>query len=596
MGACGGRDIKKSEEEKKKNEENKEASKDKDKNKEKEKDKDKDNVSKKIDTKSRDEKLTNPIININNLQPSKDNTISKQIPGTQTQYKDGSKVIFGQNNAQLPSAIKPINSAKINPEGTSSVFPASLNKDKSKDKKVSIDNERKDTENSKTYLLKNEHLIAPMEGQLFLKTMTNNQIKNLENYNINFYPKGEHILLSFGDTFDIFNTFFSTLYSEHQLYQEQPLYNYNTFFENEDNYNYKGRGIAFNIPNDYYDLYLKSEINSLYNNSNIIFNTNKKSRNTIDINTMNTSTLKQILNMSEKSDDFIKEFNNDSNSQKILNILSTEAEKCSHLHCLHFMGNIFDGGSMGILCNFLNDIQTDYKKVLKLAHLNYYDSFEHRAFNKIKNYIFTVSNLYNKCDLVNFFNSPRGGEILSCITAGERINEYSSGYSLNQILSDLLINPKMNYIYSNGLEIKEKDCDEKYAELLFQDCKEDKNHLYYKAQMSSLTIYKGNNIFGNDSKIRLSEEMSKIVDRYLKNNRSYYNFYDINKKFEINDFVSNLHQSHYFTRYTEDFFMDFIQNYNIGNFTPAERQIKEDTINNIHGILNQFKDLWKCNI
>ena len=311
---------------------------------------------------------------------------------------------------------------------------------------------------------------------------------------------------------------------------------------------------------------------------------------------MNTSTLKQILNMSEKSDDFIKEFNNDSNSQKILNILSTEAEKCSHLHCLHFMGNIFDGGSMGILCNFLNDIQTDYKKVLKLAHLNYYDSFEHRAFNKIKNYIFTVSNLYNKCDLVNFFNSPRGGEILSCITAGERINEYSSGYSLNQILSDLLINPKMNYIYSNGLEIKEKDCDEKYAELLFQDCKEDKNHLYYKAQMSSLTIYKGNNIFGNDSKIRLSEEMSKIVDRYLKNNRSYYNFYDINKKFEINDFVSNLHQSHYFTRYTEDFFMDFIQNYNIGNFTPAERQIKEDTINNIHGILNQFKDLWKCNI
>ena len=39
--------------------------------------------------------------------------------------------------------------------------------------------------------------------------------------------------------------------------------------------------------------------------------------------------------------------------------------------------------------------------------------------------------------------------------------------------------------------------------------------------------------------------------------------------------------------------MDFVQNYNIGNFSQAERQLKEDTINNVHGILNSFKDLWK---
>ena len=497
-----GRKHKKGEEEKKKKEEedkskNKDISKDKEKEKEKEKDKEKDNNSKKVDSKSKDEKITNPIINQNNLQPSKDNTISKQIPGQQIQNKNESQKIFGQSNVQLPSAIA-INSAKINADGTSSVFPMSLNQNQNKNVKESAKNEkeRKETEdNSKSNLLQNEHLIAPMEGQLFIKTMTNNQIKNLENYNINFYPKGEHIILSFGDTFDIFNTYFSTLYSEHQLYKEQPIYNYNTFFENEDNYNYKARGIAFNIPNDYYDLYLKSEINTLYNNSNIIFNTNKKSRNTLDMNTMNTATLKQILNMNEKPDDFIKEFNNDSNSQKIINILTSEAEKCSHLLCLHLMGNIFDGSSMGILCNFLQDIQEDYKKVLKLAHLNYYDSFEHKAFTKIKNYIFSISNLYNKCDLVNFFNSSKGGEILSCITAGERINEYSSGYSLNQILSDLLVDPKLNYIYSNGLEIKEKDCDEKYIELLYQDCKEDKSHFYYKTQMSSLTIYKGNKIF-----------------------------------------------------------------------------------------------------
>ena len=594
MGSSGEAKQKKpsEEENKKKSEEdkskNKEAPKGSDKEKEKE-------SKKRLDSKSnKEEKSTNPIINQNNLQPSKENTISNQLPiqSNQIQNKNESQKIFTESKIQLPSAI-----VKNNIEGTSSVFPMSSNQNKkNKNQKSSIKGENIENEEEKPSLAKNEHLIAPMEGQLFPKIMTDNQMKNLEIYNANFYPKGEHIILSFGDTFDLFNELFTTLYSEHQLYKEQPIYNYNTFFENEDNYNYKARGIAFNIPNDYYDLYLKSEINTLYNNSNIIFNTNKKSRNTLDMNTMNTATLKQILNMNEKPDDFIKEFNNDSNSQKIINILTSEAEKCSHLHCLHLMGNIFDGSSMGILCNFLQDIQEDYKKVLKLAYLNYYDSFEHKVFSKIKNYIFTISNLYNKCELVNFFNSSKGGEILSCITAGERINEYSSGYSLNQILSDLLVDPKLNYIYSNGLEIKEKDCDEKYIELLYQDCKEDKSHFYYKAQMSSLTIYKGNKIFGNSSKIKLSEEMNKIVDRYIKNNRSYYNFYDINKSFDINDFMANLHQSQYFVRYAEEFFMDFVRNYNIGNFSQAERQLKEDTINNVHGILNSFKDLWKYKI
>ena len=592
MGACGGTKEKRNpeEEEKKKDEQ--------DKSKSKEISKEKDQ-KKKPDLKSnKDEKLTNPIINQNNLQPSKENTLINQIPQQnqnkeQNQNKNESQKIFSQNNAQLPSAI---NSIKIN-DGTSSIFPVNLNQKKqNKNIKSSAPSENIENEQSKSQLLKNEHLIAPMEGQLFPKTMTDNQLKNLENYNNNFYPKGEHILLSFGDSFDIFNTFFTTLFSEHQLYKEQPIYNYNTFFESEDNYNYKARGIAFNIPNDYYELYLKSEINTLYNNSNIIFNTSKKSKTNVDMNAMNTLTLKQFLNLNEKSDDFIKEFNNDSNNQKLNNILRTEVEKCSHLHCLHFIGNIFDGNSMGILCNFMNNIQEDYKKVIKLVHLNYYDSFEHKAFNKIKNYIYSISNLYNKCNLVNFFNSNKGGDILSCITAGERIDEYSSGYSVNQILADLLVNPQINYIYSNGLEIKENDCEEKYIELLYQDCKEDKSHHYYKPQMSSLTIYKGNKSFKTNSKIKLSEEMSKIVDRYIKNNRSYYNFYDIQKTFEINDFISNLHQSQYFIRYTEDFFMDFIQNYNIGNFSHAERQLKEDTINNVHLILNKFKDIWRYNV
>ena len=591
MGSCGGTKERKipEEESKKKEEEDKSKSKE-------VAETNKDNESKKkLDSKSnKEEKSTNPIINQNNLQPNKENTISNQlqIQPNQNQNKNESQKIFTESKMQLPSAI-----AKNNIEGTSSVFPMSSNQNKkNQSQKPSGKGEKLENEEEKPELAKNEHIIAPMEGQLFPKIMTDNQMKNLEIYNANFYPKGEHILLSFGDTFDLFNEFFTILFSEHQLYKEQPIYNYNTFFENEDNYNYKARGIAFNIPNDYYDIYLKSEINSLYNNNNIIFNINKKNKTNIDMNTMNTLTIKQFLNISEKSDDFIKEFNSDSNSQKLLNILSTEAEKCSHLHCLHFLGNIFDGSSMGILCKFNNDIQEDYKKVLKLAHLNYYDTLEHKAFNKIKNYIYTISNLYGKCDLVNFFNSPRGGDILSCITAGERIDEYSSGYSVNQILADLLIDSKNNYIYSNGLEIKEKDGDEKYIDILFQDCKEDKSHSYYKAQLSSLTIYKGNKTFGNDSKLKISDEMSKIVDKYIKNNRAYYNFYDINKNFEINDFMSNLHQTQYFVRFTEEFFMQFIQNYNIGNFSHPERLLREETINNVHGILNSFKEIWRYEV
>ena len=602
MGSCGETKTKniQEEENKKKEEEdkskNKEVSKEEQKDKEKDKEKEKDQ-SKKVDSKSnnKEEKLTNPIINQNNLQPNKDNTITRHAQSQQNQIhnKIESQKIFTQSNAQLPSAI-----LKNNIEGTSNVTPMNINKNlkSKKDQKTSAKEENLENEEEKSELAKNEHLIAPMEGQLFQKIMTDNQMKNLEIYNTNFYPKGEHIILSFGDSFDLFNDFFTTLFSEHQLYKEQPIYNYNTFFENEDNYEFKGRGIAFNIPNDYYEIYLKSDINSLYNNSNIIFNTNKKSRNDIDINTMNNMTSKQFLNMNEKSDDFIKQFNNDSNTQKLNNILTSEAEKCSHLRCLHFLGNVFDGSSMGILCRFINDIQEDYKKVLKLTHLKYFDSLEHKAFNKIKNYIYTISSLYNKCDLVNFFNSTKGGDILSCITAGERINEYSSGYSVNQILADLLVDPKNNYIYSNGLEIKEKDCDEKYIEILFQDCKEDKHHNYYKPQMSSLTIYKGNKTFDNDSKFKLSDEISKIVDKHILNNRAYYNFYDINKNFEINDFLANLHQSQYFTRYTEEFFMNFIQNYNIGNFSYPERQLREETINNVHGILNSFKEIWRYKV
>ena len=227
MGSSASKEKKSPEEEsKKKEEEDKSKSKEISKDNEKEKEK---SQSKRLDTKSnKDEKLTNPIINQNNLQPNKDNTISKVISTqqqnqNQIQNKNESQKIFTQTNPQLPSAI-----VKNNIEGTSSVFPTSLNQNKKKPQKNSVQGENVEKEEEKPKLLINEHLIAPLEGQLFPKVMTDNQMRNLDNYNANFYPKGEHIILSFGDTFDLFDNFFKTIFSEHELYKDQPIYNYNT--------------------------------------------------------------------------------------------------------------------------------------------------------------------------------------------------------------------------------------------------------------------------------------------------------------------------------------------------------------------------------
>ena len=61
--------------------------------------------------------------------------------------------------------------------------------------------------------------------------MTENQITNLENYNKNYISKGEHIVISFGETFEILNDFYTTLSAEHKLYDEKPVYNFRNFFE-----------------------------------------------------------------------------------------------------------------------------------------------------------------------------------------------------------------------------------------------------------------------------------------------------------------------------------------------------------------------------
>ena len=549
--------------------------------------------SKNIDIRNtKSEKFTNPIININNLQPGKDSSLSKKAMLENEKTSNLVSKISNKNSQYLFSEIK----ADINVEKEKSGKEISTKddnkKEKEKDKsKKSLEKDKKEEE-KQNELLPNEKLILKDETRLFIKTMTENQINNLENYNKYYREKGQHIFIALGETFNILNDFYTTVSIEHKLYDENPLYNFRSLFD--ENYgNYAIRGIAYNVPNSLNELYRQSDINTLFQKNNISFNPSKKTYTKLDADYMSTATLKQMLDINENSKDFIKEYNNFSDLERLNELIRTESEKCDQLHCFHFIGDVFDGSSMGILCNVLNNMQERYKKILKLVHLNYYDSYEHRAFNKIKNYIYTISNLHDKCNLVNFFNTSKGDQILSNLTIGERIPEYEKSCSINQILADLLVNPRMNYIYSNGVEIKEKECDEKYAELLYQDCKEDKGHLYYKAQMSSLTIYKGNKIFNDESKIKLSEEMSKIVDKYIKNNRAYYNFYDIKQNFDVNDFIANFHQSRYFVRYTEEFFMDFIQNYNFKNFSNEEKQLKEETINNVYGILNEFKELWR---
>ena len=547
--------------------------------------------SKNIDIRNtKSERFTNPIININNLQPGKDSSLSKKVFFENEKTSNLVSKISNRNSQYLFSEIK----ADINVEKEKSGKEISTKGDNKKDKDKSKKSTEKDKkeEEKQNELLPNEKFILKDETRLFIKTMTENQINNLENYNKYYREKGQHIFIALGETFNILNDFYTTVSIEHKLYDENPLYNFRSLFD--ENYgNYAIRGIAYNVPNSLNELYRQSDINTLFQKNNISFNPSKKTYTKLDADYMSTATLKQMLDINENSKDFIKEYNNFADLERLNELIRTEAEKCDQLHCFHFIGDIFDGSSMGILCNVLNNMQERYKKILKLVHLNYYDSYEHRAFNKIKNYIYTISNLHDKCNLVNFFNTPKGDQILSNLTIGERISEYDKSCSINQILADLLVNPRINYIYSNGVEIKEKECDEKYAELLYQDCKEDKGHLYYKAQMSSLTIYKGNKIFNNESKIKLSEEMSKIVDKYIKNNRAYYNFYDIKQNFDVNDFMANFHQSRYFVRYTEEFFMDFIQNYNFKNFSNEEKQLKEETINNVYGILNEFKELWR---
>ena len=59
------------------------------------------------------------------------------------------------------------------------------------------------------------------------------------------------------------------------------------------------------------------------------------------------------------------------------------------------------------------------------------------------------------------------------LTIGDRISEYSSKFGINKILSSILIDPKANFVYSNGLEVEKNNVDA-CSQFVFFDCKEKK--------------------------------------------------------------------------------------------------------------------------
>ena len=235
----------------------------------KEKESKKDNQtsqSKTIDIKNtKSEKLTNPIININNLQPGKESSLSRKFINENEKTSNYISKISNKNSQYLQSEIR----ANINLEKEKSGKDIPLkdekekdkDKDKKKDKKSQDKNKKEEEEEKEDELLPNEKVILKDETRLFIKTMTENQVTNLENYNKYYREKGQHIFIALGETFSILNDFYTTLSVEHKLYDEKPVYNYRSVFDENYN-NYTIRGIAYNVPNNLSELYRQSDINT----------------------------------------------------------------------------------------------------------------------------------------------------------------------------------------------------------------------------------------------------------------------------------------------------------------------------------------------
>ena len=88
------------------------------------------------------------------------------------------------------------------------------------------------------------------------------------------------------------------------------------------------------------------------------------------------------------------------------------------------------------------------------------------------------------------------------------------------------------------------------------------------------------------------KEISKLVNRKLNTNKGYYSYFEVNKPFPY-DFVTNIHQSNLFKEMTEEYLLDFLQGYNLHNFSPEEKEMREDTIYKVNEVVNYYKEMWK---
>lgn len=541
------------------------------------------------------DKKSDIVLNNNNNINNQENSINiNKIYKTDSEQKKEENKIDNNNNQS---------DNKIPDNISNSVNIIIHNNKDDKNSQNNQSNQNNNNTNNNNILLNNNtqrniQINNNPDNKIFLKETSQLQTTTFNFLNSNYNQEGEQLIISFGDTFDVFDSFFNKIYYEHNLQQNEPVLFSDIFFQYDDEHNvYHPRGLAINIPNNQYDVYVNSNIIDTYLKDNFIFkeNSNQDSNN----NKMKSSSRTNFfmyddrevtvnnLNNNEDKFEFSKNFYNDHLANAIANLIRKEAEKCNRLHAFNFIGDIYSGESVGLLCSVLFELQNDYKNTFKIAHLKYIDSYTHKTFSKIKNYIFTISNLYDHCNLINFFNSNRYGDILTAFTC-ERLEKK---FSINNIISSLLINPKANFIYSNGTEIYDTQITDYFFDFLVEDCREGRAHQFINPQISSLTIYKGNKL-NVEQKIQLSDKIAHIVDMKLQNNRSFYNFWDINRNFEY-DFITNFHQSKYFQNFTEEFLIDFLQNYNIDNFSKDEKAVREDTIYKVNDIINKYKEIWR---
>ena len=44
---------------------------------------------------------------------------------------------------------------------------------------------------------------------------------------------------------------------------------------------------------------------------------------------------------------------------------------------------------------------------------------------------------------------------------------------------------------------------------------------------------------------------------------------------------------------TEEYLLDFLQSYNLHNFSSEEKEMREDTIYKVNEVVNYYKEMWK---